>query len=640
MVHRQVSTRGTVVSLLLLLLCVGTTRADDAVTVAAENAFPAPAVEHGFEFRCDIRQAGEVVSELTLSAEPFEVDGKPGWRVRDVITPKKKDGDRVRTEAYLDSRLDAVRGTYERRNTKGFLICHWQRGADGTFELQHRTQEYENQLFSKTKGRAKTSLAGLLLFLRLAPAGAADYGFLELDPDPTAGDAYVVGALLRVHRQAAWRVGERVHDAWIVSFTRGQRSYRIALATKNRDFLGLQVVGMPLLVSPAGGGAVGLQDAEADGLETPLEVAERRSAKMRAALPAPSEGFRFEADLVIGDYKIGSAVISAEPSSVKGQPAWLVRETTRREAGEAAVLSEWSGFLAQDLSLLRGESIHRAPSGNRSHTYTRTDDGIETVHHLKTGKAGPVWTAFRPGTTTGLVSVVLFLQALPDEEAVYVLPGYDPLYVRTPKAGSGAFPVDLVDAHVEVLGNTSFDRGLTTRPTWAARVTAKTGRVYVVHLDRATRALVAVEGVMPKVTLAPKGTGGKTIDWFEYAEKTPRNAHDVFVKFGRGYHLPREDLLADAFHWPTMLKHEIEAGSYEAGTKIERVRKDWIDEFVRRSKHRTVGDCDDLLMQIFMTATETTNEDGSVTIATIPAYGGHAYRCEQIDGRWYIVRVD
>ncbi len=625
---------------LLLVVATSATFADDAATIAAESAFPAPAVEHGFEFRCDIRQAGGVVSQLTLSAEPFEVDGEPGWRVRDVITPKDKGGDRVRTEAYLDRRLDAVRGTYERRNAKGFLICHWQRGADGAFELQHRTQEYENEILSKTKGRAKTSLAGLLLFLRLAPAGAATYRFLELDPDPTAGDPYVVQADLRVHRTAGWRVGERVHDAWIVSFTRGQRSYRLALSTPKREFLGLDVVGMPLMVSPVGGGDVGLQDAEADGLATPLEMAARRSAKVRASLSTPTKGFRFEADLVLGDYRIGSAVLSAEPSSVNGQPAWMVRETTQRTAGEAHVLGEWSGFLAQDLSLLRGETMHRAPSGNRSHTYVRSGDRIETVHHFASGKVGPVWTTFRPGTTTGLVAVVLFLQAVPKGKAVYVMPGYDPLYVRTPKAGSGAFPADLVDAHVEVLGDTSFDRGLTTRPTWAARVSAKTGRVYVVHLDRGTRSLVAVEGIMPKVTLAPKGAGGKTIDWFEYAEKSPRSAQDVFVKFGRGYHLPDVALLADAFHWPSMLENEIEAGSYEAGTALERVRKDWIEEFVRRSKHRTVGDCDDLLLQIFMTATETTHADGSVTIATIPAYGGHAYHCKPIDGRWYIVKVD
>ena len=64
---------------------------------------------------------------------------------------------------------------------------------------------------------------------------------------------------------------------------------------------------------------------------------------------------------------------------MNGQPAWLIRETTQREAGAANVLSEWSGFLAQDLSLIRGETIHRSPSANRTHTYVRTRDRIETV---------------------------------------------------------------------------------------------------------------------------------------------------------------------------------------------------------------------------------------------------------------------
>ena len=112
------------------------------------------------------------------------------------------------------------------------------------------------------------------------------------------------------------------------------------------------------------------------------------------------------------------------------------------------------------------------------------------------------------------------------------------------------------------------------------------------------------------------------------------------MKFGRGYHRPRRDLLADAFHWPSMLKHALAEQRYEPGTTEEQIRKDWIDVFVGMSKHRTKGDCDDLLFQIFMTSEETEHEDGSVSLRTLPAYGGHTYRMQEIDGRWWIVHID
>ena len=41
-----------------------------------------------------------------------------------------------------------------------------------------------------------------------------------------------------------------------------------------------------------------------------------------------------------------------------------------------------------------------------------------------------------------------------------------------------------------------------------------------------------------------------------------------------------------------------------------------------------------------MTSKETHGDDGSLTLATLPAYGGHVYRIEQVDGRWYLTQID
>ncbi|MCA9317561.1 MAG: hypothetical protein KDB73_18905, partial [Planctomycetes bacterium] len=84
-----------------------------------------------------------------------------------------------------------------------------------------------------------------------------------------------------------------------------------------------------------------------------------------------------------------------------------------------------------------------------------------------------------------------------------------------------------------------------------------------------------------------------------------------------------------------------EAGHWAADTPIETVRDGWIQEFESRSKHRTTGDCDDLLMQIFLTMQLIREPDGSFTFATLPVYGGHRYRiADGGEKGWRIVRID
>ena len=242
--------------------------------------------------------------------------------------------------------------------------------------------------------------------------------------------------------------------------------------------------------------------------------------------------------------------------------------------------------------------------------------------------------------SAGLIPVLLLLQQVPLEPQHYLLPGFDPRFAGTPKAGSGSFAFHAADTHVEVLaaGQLTLD-GVTT-PSLHARCTLRDGRRYDVHLDPDRRSVLAVVGRMPTTLLVPATAEAKKPDWYDAVEGAPATARQAFVKFGRGYHLPREDLVQAAFHWPTMLKAAIAKGQYPEGTALEQVRADWVDVFVSMSKHRTTGDCDDLLFQILMTSRETQNADGSVTLHTLPVYGGHAYRMAELDGRWWIVAVD
>jgi hypothetical protein len=613
--------------------------ADLAERTAA--AFPAPAAEHGFEWSCYVLRAGAPHGRLLLSARPDRVDGKPVWRVRDVRTPLRPGGDRVETEAVLDARLGCLNGRYHLRNAQGFVRTTWQRTEDGrSYAFDTVTTEYENKLVRPAPRAALATLSGWLLFLRLAPARAGTYVIPDLDADRPGSAPLLVPGRLDVHRVAPWRVAGETRDAWIASLTRGKRSARIALAKEGRAFLGMTVQGLPFQYVPEGSGPVGLADPDQAGVATPIEHARARTRALRARLPMPCSRFAFKGYIRHDDTIVGSVSLSAVPACFEGRPSWEVTEAHLTRTGEAVVRRESTGFVGRDLRVLRGEQLDHRPEGRRVSTYVRKGDRIETVHALDGARGDPIQATAPEGAITGLVPVLLFLRQVPSEPARYVLPGWDPRYARAPKTGYGGLPTDVSDVYVEVRGDARLRLGGWSRRTWMAVCSQHTGHEYEVHLEPGDRSLVAVVGRMPRLTIAPRGVPGMGVTWYDAVEGPPKSARQAFVKFGRGYHRPRRDLLADVFHWPSMRAVAIARGQYPAGVAEDEVREAWIDVFVKMSKHRTAADCDDLLFQMFMTSVETENDDGSVSMATLPAYGGHTYRMKEIGGRWYIVQID
>ncbi len=594
------------------------------------DAYPTPSDEHAFDISCYVLERGAPYGRLSLSARPEMVDGVPHWRVRDAIRPLDPAGDRVEMDALLDRRLGCVSGNYHRRNAQGFLKASWKREGE-RYTFEYETQEYENRLHVESKP-ALTSLAGLLLFLRFAPAGVGVHEMPELDPNPTGGDPLVMPARVEVHRKAPWRVKGESRDAWILSFTRGKQAGRLALDPKDGAFLGMTFLGLPFMFVPEGSGPVGLVDPAQPGVAGPIERAVERTRRVRAAMPLPTSPLTFRGQVRFEDIRVGSVLLQARPSSFEGEPAWETTEARVRRSGEAEVRHETTGFAARNLKTLRGERLIVQPTGKSVSSWVRRQGGIEVVHRFGGRARDPLLSGASADAMTGLVPVVLFLREVPVDPALYVLSGWDPRWARTPKAGSGSFATSLADVHVDVAG--------VVNGALVARCSARTGGRYDVHLDPSTRKLLRVVGHMPRLTLVEGDAPGKTMDWYDAIESAPKTARQVFIKFGRGYHRPREDLLADAFHWPSMAEDSIARGSYPQGTPEDFIKREWINVFVKMSKHRTKADCDDLLFQIFMTSRETKNPDGTITLATIPAYGGHTYRMKQIDDRWYIVKID
>jgi len=624
--------RTSLLALLLIAARAELARAGDPAADARSvlASLPVPSAGGAWEFQGYVLRHGRPYGRVSLSARPHpEEEGR--WLARDEITPLAAEDFAVLQTAVLDRQLLARSGRSHRRNTRGFLRSAFTWHDDG-YALEHEADYYENHLdVPGPPGLA--SLAGLVTFLRFAPAEAAIYTLRDFDPDPAAGDGYAAPAHIQVHGTAPWRVSGGVREAWIASVTRGKQTLRLAFDPASRALLGVEYVGLGVQLVPEGSGAVGLADPGAQAFATPLERAVERTARVRRALAEPARPLSFLGEIRLDGTRVGSVMLAAEPTSVDGAPAWRVLESETIHVGAARIESEVTGFLGADLGVMRGEQIDKRPEGSFHVTYARKPGGIETIAHTAKGPEAAVLLDAPEGALTGLVPVLLFLRDVPAEPAEYVLPGWDPRYAQSPKAGTGTFTLSRSDLHVTVT--------MEKHPLrLEARCERRNGEVFDVAVRARDRLLLGVRGVMPRLSYVLPGTQPAALDWYDAVEGKPTTWRQAFVKFGRGYHLPRRDLLADAFHWPSMVEHAVQTKRYEAGTPESKIRDDWIDVFVGMSKHRTEGDCDDLLFQIFMTSEAIAHEDGSVSLRTIPAYGGHTYRMREIDDRWWIVQVD
>ena len=613
----------------LLVLACG------ALPSAAEEAKAPP---RGFSWTGTVRHLGKPVARLRLVAVPTApgaLSGAPdgaAWHVLERLEPTQPQMDAQQTQAWLDADLHALSGSYRRSNDGGFLAATWSK-REGGFVLEHQTPEYENHLEPASAGPAVTTTVGLLLWLQAQGAAADGRSIADFDPDPAPGDPYVAPLHVESHGAVRWRQGDEVRELQTLSITRAQRTLRFAFDADG-TLAGFEIVGLGLDVTEGDGEPLVLDDPE--GLAQSLRDRATEAARAaRRCLDAPAKAWRFEGDLVLDGATIGSVVLEAVPASAGGEPAWDVREVTERAGGDAQVRSELVCTLAQDLTVLRGQRSHSSPSEVGHSRFERAGDVMHISHEVDGRPPVTLDGAVRPDATMGTVAALLLARlATPTSGAAHwVLPGFDPRFARAPKAGSGSVATGEADLTVDV--STSED-GVRT-----VRVRSRLGFETVYRLRAADGELLGADGVLPRSGIVPKGQGGPAPDWYDAIEGTPKNAWQAFIRFGRGYHLPRRDLLEVAFDWEALRAHEIEAGHWAADTPIETVRDGWIQEFESRSKHRTTGDCDDLLMQIFLTMQLIREPDGSFTFATLPVYGGHRYRiADGGEKGWRIVRID
>lgn len=360
------------------------------------------------------------------------------------------------------------------------------------------------------------------------------------------------------------------------------------------------------------------------------QAARERARARRSRLAPPTQAWSFEGDLVFEGFRLGRVSIQAEPVERAETTVWWVVERTVREAGQGRVVQELTCFLAPDLSLLQGESLYRSPSGESVTSFGRRDGRMEVTEHESGGGTRTVEADVPADATIGLFALARCLPKSGPEEPdplELVLPVFDPRHAFGDDEGK-PLPAGLADLLIQ--------RQATPPHGLCAQAGAASGRAFLVLLEQGFSGVI---GSLPALTVLPKA-GAARLDWFDRIGEAPQSPWQAFCAFARGYHLPRRELLVSTFHWPSMLAHELKAGTFPAGTTEQQVQDYYVAEFERMSKHRTEADCDDLVVQLLVSSAVTRGADGSLTVATLPVFGGHAYTMKARDGRWFIVAVD
>jgi hypothetical protein len=364
------------------------------------------------------------------------------------------------------------------------------------------------------------------------------------------------------------------------------------------------------------------------------------STALRAALPPPASTWTWQRDLVFDGFRLGTVTIEAEPATLADKPVWYVLERTVRQAGEGRVVTESSCFLSPDLSLIRGETVLRAPAGTETFHFGRREGRMEVTAEAS-GEEETVDADVPLDATIGLFPVIRLLEAAFAKGATAPLPlrlaVFDPRQAFGDGTGKPVPP-----GRADVVLTQAPGREGPKADVQPVRVAARTasGRASTFVLRARDRTVAAVRGTFPHWDVVSAGPAAKRPDWFDRVGETPQSAYQALCSFGRGYHMMKRDLLDMAFYWPTMREHEIAAGNYGADVTLQKVKEDFITEFLAQSKNRTAADCDDLLTQILVTSEITKHADGRVSIAALPVYGGHTFHCAEMDGRWWIMKVD
>ncbi len=374
-----------------------------------------------------------------------------------------------------------------------------------------------------------------------------------------------------------------------------------------------------------------------------------RAAKVRAKIPAPVEpeegkpalDFGYEGDLVASGENSGTVRVKVDVGTFRDEPVWLTTEEVVDDFGGSHTVTESVLFLARDLTLVKGEWHRTSPDRAVRLTFVREGDGYEVSREISIGANTPnmskVHLVAPAGATYGRGALLLFLRYAPAEAASYALPLVS-LETTIPAANEHEATPETEPLRIDVVGAAKYGAGKATRDAFMARLRQgrRSSEAYCVPK---TRALLGIDYLMPPgIRIVPKGEGGAKPVYED--DKPALSWKAAFLKFGHGYHLAVEKWIVAAIHWETMLAHEIAIGEWQKDTSLADFRKAYVEEFLKKSKHRPREQADGLLKMTLATAEAVEEKDGVVILRSSPEFGGNVYHFQEIGGVWYLTRID
>ncbi|MDA1193806.1 MAG: hypothetical protein O2894_01340 [Planctomycetota bacterium] len=370
--------------------------------------------------------------------------------------------------------------------------------------------------------------------------------------------------------------------------------------------------------------------------------ARARGVEAREALPPLSPGIsvEFHGDLVIEELWAGEVRIGAKLAKAGRDYVWRITEDSFLDWTGGEVREKLMVHAGQDLAVLSGTYDRTDRDGTSNVAFSRGEAGLELQ---RTRKTGDTWSdpeslalATAPKALAGLGSVLMFLRALgPKATGTYAVPYVSAAAFKEPAAATAR------QATLTCEGKSTWTFGGQKFDTSLVRFDPG-GQVWNLHLDRDHRRLIAMVSATGPVQIVPGGLGGERV---AVDPREPATTwKQAFLKFGFGYHMAREELLSDAFHWPLMYEFEVkELKRWPAEKPVEEFKDAWIAEFVAGSLHRDVPATRRLLSMTLATGKIKKETDTEVIFWAHPNFGGgtqRTYYLKKVDDRWGLWRIE
>jgi hypothetical protein len=365
--------------------------------------------------------------------------------------------------------------------------------------------------------------------------------------------------------------------------------------------------------------------APAPATASPAEAAR----KARAAFPEPSEkgAFSVTLDLLMNGTKQGEVTFTVGADVAEGSKTWKSRTELLVGAVEKPQLRRKAAVtLERTLRLVDEEQSDVEGDKKKTTTIVRTEKGFEVS--VVEGDREPVKTSVEApadATTAEISSLLLFLRMCPADPAKYEVPAFkgDEKKVTTKTVevkGAGRMTEAGIGVDVEAL----------------VAVVTDGKDVREVFLDPKDRSVLGMHSIDRGSWVVRKGLAKpKDVGPVPDYKAGAQSAKEAGIKLGMGTLTGDLDVVADAFHWPSM------AGVFKELTGMdldeEMAKTLFLDGVKSRLQDAKPEEAWVGVKGAADGAKETENEDGTVSIRM----GGFpAYKAKAFDGKWLIVWMD